>query len=37
VSWEKDEISDPHTIKGMAAELAALFGKKLVEQTVLLF
>lgn len=37
MSWEKDEMSDPRTVKGIAAELAALFGKKLVEQTVLLF
>lgn len=37
MSWDKDEASDPHTIKGITAELAALFGKQLVEQTVLLF
>ena len=30
-------MSDPHTIKGIAAELAAVFGKTLVEQTVLSF
>jgi len=37
VSWEKEELSNPHSIKGIAAELAALFGRKLVEQTVLMF
>jgi len=37
VSWEKEELSNPHSIKGIAAELAALFGRKLLEQTVLMF
>lgn len=37
MSWEKEELSNPHSIKGIAAELAALFGRKLLEQTVLMF
>ena len=37
MSWEEDNVFDPCTLIGIAAELAALFGKELVEQTVLSF
>ena len=37
ITWDEDDISDPRSIKGIAAELAALFGPNLVQDTVLSF
>ena len=37
VGWEEDEISEPMTIKCIAAELAACIGPNLVEKTALTF
>lgn len=35
VGWDRSNISDPHSIKGAIAELAASIGPDLVEQTMI--
>jgi len=37
VSWDEDNISEPGTIKCIAAELAACIGLDLVKETALSF
>lgn len=37
VSWDEDEITEPMTLKCIAAELAACIGPELVQRTALKF
>ena len=35
ISWDKSDVADPCSIKGLAAELAACIGPDLVRRTML--